>query len=76
MVPRWDALLVAAIVSGGSLWIESSQRIDTGAADDVEAASPASLCTAAVADRPADLDPKGQPAWLSADGEAALPGCD
>ena len=75
MVPRWDALLVAAIVSGGSLWIESSQRVDTGAADDVEAASPASRCTA-IADRPADLDPKDLPAWLSADGDAALPGCN
>jgi hypothetical protein len=76
MIPRWDALLVAAIVSGGSLWIESSQRVDTGASDDVETASPASLCTAPVADRPAALDPKDQPAWLSADGDAALPGCD
>ena len=77
MAPRWDVLLVAAIVSGGSLWIESSQRIDTGAPDDGQAASSARLCTAAVTDRPADQGLDDQPVSLSAaDDDAALPGCD
>jgi hypothetical protein len=34
MVARWDALLVAAAVAGGSMLIENSHRLDTGAPDE------------------------------------------
>lgn len=34
MVLRWDAILVAAAVAGGSMLIENSHRLDTGAPDE------------------------------------------
>jgi hypothetical protein len=34
MLARWDALLLAATVAGGSMLIENSHRLDTGAPDD------------------------------------------
>jgi hypothetical protein len=39
MVVRWNALLLAAVVAGGSMLIESSHRLDTGAPDDQVVAS-------------------------------------
>jgi hypothetical protein len=39
MVVRWDALLLAAVVAGGSMLIESSHRLDTGAPDEEVVAS-------------------------------------
>src|SRR6202043_119572 len=34
MVVKWDALLLAAVVAGGSMLIENSHRLDTGAPDE------------------------------------------
>jgi hypothetical protein len=39
MVARWDVLLVAAVLSGGSVMIENSHRVDTGLADAPAAAA-------------------------------------
>jgi hypothetical protein len=39
MVARWDALLLAAAVAGGSMLIENSHRLDTVAPDDEVMAS-------------------------------------
>jgi hypothetical protein len=39
MVARWDVLLLAAAVAGGSMLIENSHRLDTGAPDDEVVAS-------------------------------------
>jgi hypothetical protein len=39
MVVRWDALLLAAVVAGGSMLIENSHRLDTGAPDEEVVAS-------------------------------------
>jgi hypothetical protein len=44
MVPRWDVLVVAATLLGGSMMIESSHRVDTGAPDDAFAAAPLTAC--------------------------------
>jgi hypothetical protein len=34
MVARWDAILLATAVAGGSMLIENSHRLDTGAPDE------------------------------------------
>jgi len=45
MFPKWDAVVLAATLLGGSVMIESSHRVDTGAPDDdVVAAAPATAC--------------------------------
>jgi hypothetical protein len=43
MVARLDAVILALTVLGGSVMIEDSRRVDTGAADEL-AAAPASAC--------------------------------
>jgi hypothetical protein len=48
MILKWDALLLGAVLLGGSMLIENSHRIDTGSADEV-AALPA--CTEPSGDR-------------------------
>jgi hypothetical protein len=42
---RWDTLLVAVAVAGGSMLIESSHRVDTGAPDDEVVATAPADCT-------------------------------
>jgi hypothetical protein len=49
MFPRWDAVVLAATLLGGSMIIENSHRIDTGAPDDEVAAAPANACEEAEA---------------------------
>jgi hypothetical protein len=44
-MPRWDVLLAAAALAGGSMLIERSHRVDTGAPDEAVASAPAD-CTA------------------------------
>ena len=34
MVARWDVMLLAAVLGGGSMLIENSHRLDTGAPDE------------------------------------------
>ena len=45
MVTRWDVVLLAAVLAGGSMLIENSHRLDTGAPDEEVVA--ASTCDAA-----------------------------
>jgi hypothetical protein len=42
---RWDTLLVAVAVAGGSVLIENSHRVDAGAPDDEVVASAPADCT-------------------------------
>ncbi len=42
---RWDTLLVAVAIAGGSMLIENSHRVDTGAPDDEVVASAPVNCT-------------------------------
>jgi hypothetical protein len=49
MVARWDVLLLAAALAGGSMLIENSHRLDTGAPDEEVVAS--STCDSAAAER-------------------------
>ena len=42
--PKWDAVVLAVTLLGGSVMIESSHRVDTGAPDDVVAAAPTNAC--------------------------------
>ena len=49
MVARWDALLLAGVLAGGSMLIENSHRLDTGAPDEEVVA--ASTCDGVVAER-------------------------
>jgi hypothetical protein len=44
MLLRWDTLLIAVAVVGGSVLIENSHRIDTAAPDDEVTASAPSAC--------------------------------
>ena len=44
MFPKWDAVVLAATLLGGSVMIENSHRVDTGAPDDVVAEAPATAC--------------------------------
>jgi len=46
MFPKWDAVILAATLLGGSVMIESSHRVDTGAPDDEVAAASATACDA------------------------------
>ena len=48
MLIRWDTLLIAAAVAGGSMLIENSHRVDTGAPDDEVVAAAPVYCTMAV----------------------------
>ena len=49
MATRWDAILLATAIAGGSMLIESSHRLDTGAPDEETVA--ASTCEAGGAER-------------------------
>jgi hypothetical protein len=63
MAVRWDTLLLAGMLAGGSVLIENSHRLDTGAPDEEIVAT--STCSDAVTarvwtpgdDQPADTDP-------------------
>jgi hypothetical protein len=44
MIARLDALVVAMSVLGGSMLIENSHRVDTGAPDEGLVATPPALC--------------------------------
>ena len=44
MFPKWDAVVLAAALMGGSVMIESSHRVDTGAPDDEVAAASTTAC--------------------------------
>lgn len=80
MIARWDVLLVAAVLSGGSMMIENSHRVDTGLADDPAAAAlPA--CAEPAADRadPAGVsDTAGDRHFVvsAADDDAGLTACE
>jgi len=47
---RWDTLLVAVAVASGSMLIENSHRVDTGAPDDEVVASAPADCTVRATD--------------------------
>jgi hypothetical protein len=49
MVARWDAILLATAVAGGSMLIENSHRFDTGAPDEEVVAT--SACDTVIAAR-------------------------
>ncbi len=49
MFVRWDAILLAAAVAGGSVLIENSHRLDTGAPDEENIG--ATTCTSVVSAR-------------------------
>jgi hypothetical protein len=49
MAIRWDALILAGVLAGGSLLIENSHRLDTGAPDEEMVA--ASTCDGVAAER-------------------------
>ena len=49
MVARWDAILLATAVAGGSMLIENSHRLDTGAPDEEVVAT--SACDTVIAAR-------------------------
>ena len=68
MVARWDALLLAGVLAGGSMVIENSHRLDTGAPDEEIVA--ASTCEAAAAER-YDWKPLTRPAEDDADETAS-----
>jgi len=79
MIARWDALLLAAVLSGGSMLIENSHRIDTGSADDTVATP--SACVEPAADRSdttnaSDDASDARYVISAADDDAALPTCD
>ena len=79
MIVRWDVLLLAAVLSGGSMLIENSHRIDTGLADDAMAALPA--CPEPAGDRAdassASDDGNNVPLSVSAVDDDATPStCD
>jgi hypothetical protein len=48
MVAKWDAILLATVLAGGSMLIENSHRLDTGAPDEEVVAT--STCDALAAD--------------------------
>ncbi len=79
MLIRWDTLLIAVAVTGGSMLIENSHRIDTAAPDDDVMATATDACIAA---RTAALDGWSRPTLgqsdegyevVSDDAAAALP---
>ncbi len=81
MIARWDALLVAAILSAGATLIGNSHQVDAGASDDALASSQASLCPDDSAPAPASVaaatDADGDARFsLSAADDRALAGSD
>ena len=74
MAVRWDAIFLATAVAGGSMLIENSHRLDTGAPDEEVVAT--STCTAVVSARAWKAD--GRPGADEATEEDAAqlaPGC-
>jgi hypothetical protein len=59
MIPKWDAVVVAAAVVVGSMIIEHSHRVDTGAADDAITSS-SDACDASSAYQQSGLRPASQ----------------
>jgi len=57
MVARWDVMLLAAVLGGGSMLIENSHRLDTGAPDEEMVAT--SACEAGYSWKPAMLPSAG-----------------
>ena len=49
MAIRWDALILASVLAGGSMLIENSHRLDTGAPDEEIVA--ASMCDSVAGER-------------------------
>jgi len=49
MAIRWDALILAGVLAGGSMLIENSHRLDTGAPDEEIVA--ASMCDSVAGER-------------------------
>jgi hypothetical protein len=71
MAVRWDAILLATAVAGGSMLIENSHRLDTGASDEeIVATSACSSVVAARLWRPATEDESE-----TAEAAQAPPGC-
>jgi hypothetical protein len=68
MVARWDVLLLAGVLAGGSMLIENSHRLDTGAPDEEIVA--ASTCDSVAAEHYA-WKPFTLPAAGDADDETA-----
>jgi hypothetical protein len=64
MVVRWDVLLLAGVLAGGSMLIENSHRLDTGAPDQETVA--ASTCDAVAAEH-YDWKPLARPSGDDAD---------
>ena len=76
MLIKWDTLLVAVAVIGGSVLIENSHRIDTGAPDDeVMASAPAACIDTAVSATLASGDRAGDESAEAPRDSAALPAC-
>ncbi len=77
MIARWDTLLLAAVLSGGSMLIEHSHRIDTAMADDTPAL-PASACPDTSDLTPGTGSDSGVQVSLSAADDDAVvpPACD
>jgi hypothetical protein len=74
MAARWDMILLATAVAGGSMLIENSHRLDTGAPDEEAVAT--STCDAAFAAhvwRPAALAREDQ--GEAAESPQATPDC-
>ena len=53
MVARWDVMFLAAVLGGGSMLIENSHRLDTGAPDEEMVAT--STCEAGFDWKPVTL---------------------
>jgi len=68
MAIRWDALILAGVLAGGSMLIENSHRLDTGAPDEEIVA--ASTCDGVAAER-YEWKPFAQP--TSEDGDETAP---
>jgi hypothetical protein len=67
MPARWDAILLATAVAGGSMLIENSHRLDTGAPDEEVVAI--SACDTVIAAH------VWKPAEDEGDATQASPGC-
>jgi hypothetical protein len=71
MVARWDVILLATAVAGGSMLIENSHRLDTGAPDEeVVGVSACETVVAAHVWKPAMEDEGSAP-----EAAQAPPGC-
>jgi hypothetical protein len=77
MLIRWDTLLIAVAVVGGSVLIENGHRIDTGSPDDeVTATAPAACTDTRVAVTTASGDQAADDgAQTAQDAASALPTC-